>query len=120
MSGRWQAALAYALTGEEFDLPEPGRPDPCGVIDGLAAVGWTHARIADHSRAELEAELPWPHPMPVHLRDGCGAAQLAAALGTVRELLGLTTLDTRAPSGRRRLDPDEKRLLREVPPHYGS
>jgi hypothetical protein len=35
-------------------------------------------------------------------------------------LLQLTTLEVRPPSGRSRLNPDEERLMREVPPHHGS
>lgn len=120
MSGRWQAALAYALTGAEYELAEPGRPEPASVVTELNGLGWTPARLAAHALAELAAERPWPHPVPADLRRGCGAAQLAAALGTTRELLGLTSLDTRSPSARRRLNPDEQRLLRDVPPHHGS
>ena len=120
MSGHWQAALAYALTGEEFDLPETGRPDPARLARSLDGLGWTRERLAAHAMAELGAERPWPHPVPAELRRGCGAAQFIAALGTTRELLELTALDPRPPSVRRRLDPDEQRLLREVPPHYGS
>lgn len=120
MSGRWHAALGYALTGEELDLPEAQAPDPAGLVDDLASLGWTRTRIADHARQVLEAEQGWPHLVPATLRAGCGAAQLAALMGRVRELLDLTTLETRPPSGRRRLNADELRLLREVPPHHGA
>jgi len=118
VSGRWHAALACALTGAELSLAESGAPDPAALVDDLAALGWPRDRIADHARAEATAGRPWPHPVPAALRDGCGAAQLAAALTRVREALDLITLETRPPSAPRRLTPDEVRLLREVPPHH--
>jgi hypothetical protein len=58
--------------------------------------------------------------VPDALRAGCGAAQLAAALRVARELLDLASLEVRPPSGRRKLNPDEQRLMRDVPPHHGS
>lgn len=118
-TARWQAALAHALTGQTLNLSEPGGPDPDRLVDELAAAGWSADAIAAHARDRAEAERPWPHRVPEELRAGCGAAQLSAALGRTRELLRLTTLETRSPSGRRKLNPDEQRLLREVPPHHG-
>ncbi len=120
MSARWHTALAYALTGEQLDLPEAEHPDASAVVAELSARGWDAARIGAHARALAEAGTGWPHPVPAALRQGCGAAQLAAALGAARQLLGLSTLETRPPSGRRRLNPDEERLLRDKPPHHGS
>ncbi|MGC3994319.1 MAG: hypothetical protein QM779_09470 [Propionicimonas sp.] len=118
MTARWHAALAWALTGVELALPEPGRPDVAALVDDLARSGWPVERIAEHARAEARAERAWPHPVPAGLRAGCGAAQLAAALGAARSTLGLTALETRAPSTRRTLNADEQRLMREVPPHH--
>lgn len=120
MSGRWHAALGFALTGEELDLPGTEAPDVVVLLAGLAAAGWTGQRIAEHARSRAGAELPWPHPVSMELRAGCGPAQLAAALAAARADLGLTALTTRSPSAPRRLDADEQRLLREVPPHHGS
>ncbi|MFN8136199.1 MAG: hypothetical protein U0R79_01290 [Propionicimonas sp.] len=120
MSGRWHAALGYALTGEELDLPEAQAPDPSGLVDDLAALGWTRTRIADHARRLLEAEQGWPHLVPASLRAGCGAARLAALMGSARELLDLTTLETRPPSGRWRLNADELPAAAGGPPHHGS
>jgi hypothetical protein len=120
VSGRWHAALGYALTDEDLDLPDPALPDVSVLLADLAAIGWTGDRIAAHARACAAAEVAWPHAIPAALRTGCGPAQLAAALGVARHALGLTALETRPPSGRRRLNPDEERLLREVPPHHGS
>jgi hypothetical protein len=118
VSGHWHTALACALTGEALPLPEPGGPDPAVLVADLVAGGWTRERIADHARAEAAAERAWPHPVPAGLREGCGAAQFAAALTSVRQELDLVTLETRPPSARRRLTADELRLLREVPPHH--
>lgn len=120
MNRRWHAALGYALTGEVPDLPGVDAPDVTVLLAGLAAAGWTAERIATNARNRAEAELVWPYPVPVDLRAGCGPAQLAAALAAARADLGLATLTTRSPSAPRRLDADEQRLLREVPPHHGS
>ena len=120
MTARWQAALGYALTGCELELLESGRPDPEALAEGLVAAGWPASRVGEHARERVAAELTWPHPVPTSLRAGCGAAQFAAALRQARELLHLTTLEVRPPSGRVMLNPDEQRLMREVPPHHGS
>lgn len=117
---RWQAALGYALT--EIDLPGPDceTPDPAGVVAALAEAGWTSPRIADHARAVLAEDRPWPHPIPAELRQGCGPAQLQAALRRVRTLLDLETVEKRPPSAPRPLNADERRLLADVPPHWGQ
>ena len=115
---RWHAAIAYALVGEELGLTEPALPEPQRLVAELRDAGWDAERIAVHALGTIEAEQPWPHPIPAELRQGCGAAQLHAALGRTRALLDLVTLETRAPTTRTRLNPDERRLLRDVPPHY--
>ena len=115
---RWHAAIGYALVGEELALDEPGVPDPPRLVAELTVAGWDAGRIAEHALTLIEAEQPWPHRIPSALRAGCGAAQLAAALGRTRALLDVVTLETRAPSGRTALNADEQRLLRDVPPHY--
>jgi len=120
VTARWQAALGCALTGQELDLPEAGRPDPGSLVNDLAEAGWTVERIGSHARGLVAAEEAWPHQVPGRLRAGCGAAQLAAALRQARELLDLAGLEVRPPSGRLVLNPDEERLMREVPPHHGS
>jgi hypothetical protein len=120
VSGSWYRALGYALTGEELVVPEVTRPEASGLVAALADAAWTQERVAAHARATAGDDEAWPHLIPAALREGCGAAQLAAVLGAARSLLGLTTLETRAPSGRRRLDRDEERLMREVPPHHGA
>jgi hypothetical protein len=119
MSVRWQAALAYALVGAEFALPETSGPDTEALLAELKKVEWTSERIAAHAREAAAAEQPWPHSVPPELRHGCGPAQFHAALASARALLDLQTMERRAPSGRLRLNADEERLMREVPPHHG-
>lgn len=120
MTARWQAALGWALAGCELELAESGRPDPQALVEGLDAAGWPASRVGVHAREQVAAESAWPHAVPTALRAGCGAAQFAAALGLTRELLHLTALEVRPPSGRLKLNLDEERLMREVPPHHGS
>jgi hypothetical protein len=118
VSGRWQAAVGYALTGEELDLTEPGRPDIDALVEELRTAGWPAERIRRYAVATVEAGRAWPGQIPGPLRVGCGAAQLAAAVGRAREQLGLVALETRPPTGRTRLNADEQRLMREAPPHH--
>ncbi|HQZ00432.1 MAG TPA: hypothetical protein PLQ63_10565 [Propionicimonas sp.] len=94
-------------------------PDPERLVAQLADAGWPRERIRAHALGRAADEQPWPHQVPDELRAGCGAAQFYAALGATRALLGLVTLESRPPSGRTRLNPDEERLLRDVPPHHG-
>lgn len=115
---RWQVALGYALVGEQLPLSDTVAPDPARLVTELADLGWDADRVASHARAVVADEQPWPHPIPAELRQGCGAAQLFAGLGRVRELLGVVTLEARPPSARKRLNLDEQRLLRDVPPHW--
>jgi hypothetical protein len=119
MTTGWHVGLAYALVGFEVDLPASATPDAAVLVADLAAIGWDADRIGDHARETAAAEQPWPHPVPAWLRQDCGAAQFHAALARTRVLLGLVTLETRPPSGRSRLNADEERLMREVPPHHG-
>lgn len=118
MSGRWQAAIAYALVGAELPLDEAGRADPEAALTALSGLGWTAERIGVHAREVAADARPWPHPVPAALREGCGPAQLQAAVARAREMLGLVTLEVLPPSRRTRLTADERRLLAEVPPHH--
>jgi hypothetical protein len=119
VSARWQAALAYALVAEEFDLTASDQPDPEALLSELAGADWDAERIGVHARTVIEAEQPWPHPVPAVLRQDCGPAQFHAALARTRELLDLRTMETRTPTSRHRLTADEERLMRDVPPHHG-
>lgn len=119
MSPGWHRALAFALTGERLDIAEQDAPRPAGLVAELSALGWDAEALAAHALAALARQEPWPHPVPADLRAGLGAAQLHAALGSVRAALGLEVLERRAPSNRTRLDADERRLVADVPPHFG-
>ena len=114
MTQAWHRAIAFALTGEELDLPTSSAPNPGALLAQLADAGWARVRIAEHAHAASG----WPHPVPDALRAGLGAAQLFAALGRAREELGVAVLDPRPPSGRTALTADERRLLADVPPHH--
>lgn len=120
MIAHWQAALAHALVGEALQLPEPGGPAVPELLKDLADRGWDAQAIATHAAARQSDGLPWPHPPSPGLRDGIGAAQFHAALLSAREQLGLVAPQTRPPSRRTQLTPDEVRLRREVPPHHGT
>jgi len=120
VSPAWHIALGFALTGEELELASPELPDIDALLAALAEQGWTAERLAGHARETVDAERPWPHAVPNRLRSGCGPAQFHAALNRARAALDLVVLETRPPSARRRLNADEERLMREVPPHHGS
>ncbi len=95
------------------------RPDAPELAAGLAAAGWDASRVRAYALAVRSAGEPWPHQIPDALRAGLGPAQLHAALGAVRETLGVATLDVQSPSKRTALNADERRLLGDVPPHFG-
>ena len=96
----WHQALAYALTGERRpELGEQEAPDLDVVAEALTGrpVG--------------------AYAVPPDLRDGLGAAQLAALVTELRARLAPRphpVLAERAP------DADERRLLADVPPHHGA
>lgn len=104
----WHQALAYALTGRRLGaLGWQPRPDPSGLAEVIRAeIG----PIGPASQA---------HPVPADLRRGIGAAQFVAALSQLRALLGqhaspAPVVSDRVPNA------EERRLLRDVPPHHGS
>lgn len=105
MSGRWHAALAYAVSGRELDLGVQEAPD----VPALAAELRARGVPVDAVR----------RPVPEPLRAGLGFAQLAAAEAALRERLGVTGQVAARPSGRARLDADERRLVADRPPHWG-
>lgn len=119
---RWHQALAYALLGRvETRLGTQDRPDLARLLDDLVT-GYPDGPWGlqnEIARVRETARLGWPRPVPAELREGLPAAQFAAALGELRQILGLDggvrrTLSTRPP------DAAEQALLREVPPHHGS
>ena len=118
MTQPWHRALGLALTGEDLDLGVQERCDAHAVAAALAGAGWAAPRIAAHARA-LAGVAPWPHPVPAQDRAGIGAAEFHAALIRTREALGVDALEVLPPSSRTTLDADERRLVADVPPHFG-
>lgn len=114
----WHRVLGLALTGEELDLGVQSGFDADDVVAALAASGWDAVRIAAHANA-LTGHQPWPGPVTACQRGGIGAAEFHAALIRTRQALGLAALTVLPPSNRTRLDADERRLLADVPPHFG-
>ena len=118
MNGPWHQALGLALTGEDLALGVQERFEVNEAVAALASVDWDAARIAEHAH-RLVGQAPWPHPVPAAQWGPIGAAEFHAALLRLRERLGLSALEVRPPSTRTRLDADERRLLADVPPHFG-
>lgn len=114
MSSPWHTVIALALVGDRIDLGLQERPDVPALVAELSARGWDRERVA----AIAHGTSPWPFPLSAADRAGLGPAQLFAALREARRALGLESLRVRPPSGRTRLDADERRLLADVPPHY--
>ncbi|WP_028709020.1 hypothetical protein [Propionicicella superfundia] len=107
-------AVAYAVTRSDIALPPADRWRVADLVGDLAAAGWGRDRIA----ALAAGPEPWPCAVPAPIREGTGAAQVAAAVREVRTALGLTGLASPTVSNRRRLTADERRLMDDVPPHY--
>ncbi len=96
----WHQALAFAVTGER-------RPD----------LGTQPVPDLDVVAVALAGRQLGAYAVPADLREGIGAAQLAALVTALRARL--------APGGRpvladRPPDADERRLLADVPPHHGA
>ena len=103
----WHQALAYAVTGRRY--PELGRQEQPDV--GVVATFLRSRTPEGHgSRAHL---------LPPELTEGVGAAQLAAAVTALRQLLDEGSARTLPVVADRTPTADELRLLREVPPHHG-
>jgi len=119
---RWNAALAYAITGQRWDdLDETGMPELATVADeiGRRFAGGI-AGLRHQIAATVQEGGRWPYELPAGLREGLGAAQWLAALAGVRELLSVGPQPDRPVLSDREPDADEQRLLRDVPPHHGT
>lgn len=118
---RWNAALAYAITGLRWDdLAEPAGPELEPVAVEIAqrfpgGIEALRAGIIGH----LQRGGQWPYPVPDDLRAGLGAAQWWAALTQLRRRLGVGPQPERPVLSERPPDADERRLLQDVPPHHG-
>ncbi len=107
------AAVAWSLTGTRVDAMAGD------VHAALADSGWDRAAILSHAQAVSAAGGIWPHPVPDDLRLRLGSAQLLAAVQRAQLDLGLFGQPA-SPAPPRALNPDERRLLQEVPPHHGG
>jgi hypothetical protein len=112
--------LTYALLGRTVrDLTTQAVPEPSRLADILAdRFGGRRELAAEVQRARREAVI-WPVPVPPDVMTGISAAQFAAAL---RQLIDLVTPDRgMVPRVRvdRPLDPTERALQSDVPPHHG-
>ncbi|GAB3922357.1 hypothetical protein GCM10011575_14020 [Microlunatus endophyticus] len=118
---RWNAALAYAITGQRWDdLAESGKPELVQLADEIrrrypGGVEALQARII----GRVQQDEPWPYEVPDDLRAGLGAAQWWAALSQLRRRLAVGPQPDRPVLSDRKPDADEQRLLRDVPPHHG-
>lgn len=110
MSPDWQAALAYALTGERLSVRPSPTPDPVALLAELSALGWTQKRLTVSARAARQ--------VPAELMAGLGAAQFWAALAELRHRIGADGMSPQAPTGRTVLTRDEQRLRADRPPHW--
>lgn len=110
------AAVAASLTGQQMtDLPAR---TPEQIVAALGRQGWSASVIASHRDRVIESGRRWPHPIDPRLRDGVGAAQVAAVVSAVTQLLNLG-----GPSRLRQANtvPDarDRELIAQVPPHHG-
>ncbi len=114
----WHRALAYALTGQDLPLSEGADPATDALAAELEAAGWNRPRLRDHVQAARAAGHRWPHPLPADLAERVPAAQFAAVLAEITEAWRLVPtvrrVRHREPPG-----PEDRRLLRDLPPHFG-
>jgi hypothetical protein len=106
----WHQALAYVLTGRRFEeLGHQAVPD----LDQVVA--FLELRLG----VDLDRRvLAQPHRPPANLTAGLGAAQLWAAVAELRRRLGDDEAVT--VTRQRPLSAEERRLVQDVPPHYGT
>lgn len=105
-----------ALTGAALPLTAQ---DPAALVAELEACGWSAMRLSELRSARQMEGLPWPFPVDLAARRAIGFARFDARLAELRRLLGLDGLVSVAPAHDRTLDPDERRLTADRPPHWG-
>ncbi len=105
----WHQALAYAVTGRRLaDLSRQAVPD----VEALAVELRTRT-----APSELTGSS---HQVPPDLMEGIGAAQFVAVLGVLRQRLAADWPTSTQVARERPLEADDRRLLREVPPHHAG
>lgn len=115
----WASALALALTGEAFDLAPSESADPAAVLEALEGAGWPASRLRELATDRRCQGLPWPFPADRHtLRQLGSAAAYLAALAECERLAHADGL-TAGTLADRPLNAAERRLLADVPPHFG-
>lgn len=110
MSPDWQAALAYAVTGQRLAVTPAAAPDATALLTELAVLGWGPERLATTAGVA--------RVVPPDLMAGLGAAQFWAALAQLRREVGASGAVPRSPSQRTALTPEEQRLQADRPPHW--
>ncbi len=93
--------------------------DVPSLVAELSALGWGTERIQQLRGERMEQRLPWPFPVAPELMAGVGFARFAALLADLREALGISGRLAASPAPERALNPDERRLVADRPPHWG-
>lgn len=96
------------------DLPT----GPDDLLALMAQAGWSAAALRHHALTTWQAGQAWPDRLDPATSRLLGPARWSALVRALADRLELGGVAT-APSRRRRLTPDERRLLAEVPPHHG-
>ena len=109
--------IMYALTGQTPDT-DPGGTTPDAIRAGLGEAGWSLDEVRAHADDCRQRDVPWPHPLPAGAKLP-SPAQWYAALTAVVSGLGLDAVPL-PPSNRTALTDHERRLMADVPPHYGT
>ena len=109
-------ALASAVTGQ--DLPVTACDVPSLVVE-LSALGGGPERIQQLRGERMEQRLPWPFPVEPEVQKEIGFARFGALLAQLREALGVSGRLDASPAPERALNPDERRLVADRPPHWG-
>lgn len=107
--------LGRALTGEALPLRSPLASD---LTSELGHFGWGPEQLNELRAARQAAAEPWPFPVKREVVEEVGFAVFQARLAALRERLGLTGLHPKLRVDRE-LDPAERRLDEDRPPHWG-
>ncbi len=117
--GEWARQLSCTLVGREVPLALTA-PEVPQALDRLADAGFDASAVSAHAGAVRAEGGVWPHPVPVTWLRRVGAARWSAAVADAVHRLGLDADRAVRSAAPRPLDPDERRLLADKPPHHGS